>query len=379
MPKSADGGGALTPSPFVHAETSSIIIFQVTMEYFGNGSAHGPSIPAKFVENHDPFLVLLVRIGGTLSVVGSIFFIVSYCIFRRSRTFSRRLLLYLTIADLMASVGWLLSGFEKILNAKHPGALCVIQGYLLQFFYLASFLWTSCFAWHLFQIAWLANGHAYKLEWRYHLLSWGVPGGVCIYFAVRQLFFHEPGMGGTKDRPWCWITTNNPKDKFEWEQFVFFYFPLVAILIFNLFIYLLLLKRMKYNLSAMQLHSELKIKQRLLLYVGVFIFLSGWGLVNRVYQFLSPSGTPNYFLLCMDAICGPLQGFCNAIVYGINQKLRKRYIECCSRKLQGTDGSADYEKLKEDYDFKYANYGSGMDTAHYHESQRQSLPNSPGI
>ena len=120
MPKSADGGGALTPSPFVHAETSSIIIFQVTMEYFGNGSAHGPSIPAKFVENHDPFLVLLVRIGGTLSVVGSIFFIVSYCIFRRSRTFSRRLLLYLTIADLMASVGWLLSGFEKILNAKHP-------------------------------------------------------------------------------------------------------------------------------------------------------------------------------------------------------------------------------------------------------------------
>jgi hypothetical protein len=81
----------------------------------------------------------------------------------------------------------------------------------------------------------------------------------------------------------------------------------------------------------------------------------------------------------MDAICGPLQGFCNAIVYGINQKLRKRYIECCSRKLQGPDEGADYEKLKADYDFKYANYGSGMDTAHYHESQRQSLPNSPGI
>ena len=109
--------------------------------------------------------------------------------------------------------------------------------------------------------AWLANGHAYQLEWDITYYRGECLAVSVFYFAVRQLFFHEPGMGGTKDRPWCWITTNNPKDKFEWEQFVFFYFPLVAILIFNLFIYLLLLKRMKYNLSAMQLHSELKINK----------------------------------------------------------------------------------------------------------------------
>ena len=133
------------------------------MEYFGNGSAHNPSIPAKFVENHDPFWSCSCTSVVHCPSWDRYSFIVSYCLFRRSRTFSRRLLLYLTIADLMASVGWLLSGFEKILNAKHPGALCVIQGYLLQFFYLASFLWTSCFAWHLFQIAWLANGHAYRV------------------------------------------------------------------------------------------------------------------------------------------------------------------------------------------------------------------------
>ena len=338
--------------------------------HVGNGSVT-PQIPAKFVENHDPFLVLLVRVGGTLSVIGSVFIIVSYCLFRKSRKFSRRLLMYLTIADLFASVGWLLSGFEKILNAKHPGVLCVVQGYLLQFFYLASFLWTACFAWHLFQLIWLKNRRAYQLEWKYHLLSWGIPGAVCLYFAIRQVYFHEPGMGGTKDRPWCWITSNNPNDKFEWEQFVFFYFPLIAILLFNLFIYVLLLKRLRNNLSGM----ELKIRQRLLLYVGVFIFLSGWGLANRVYQFVSKTASPNYFLLCMDAICGPLQGFCNAIVYGINQKLRERYVACCNRNNNEYDRTQDYSALTADYDFKNPSYGSNT----YHRSQRQSLPESPGF
>ena len=95
-----------------------------------------------------------------------------------------------------------------------------------------------------------------------------------------------------------------------------------VILIFNLFIYLLLLKK-KYNLSAMQLHSELKIKRC----CCTLVFLSFLDEVGEsCISIWSPSGTLNYFLLCMDAICGPLQGFCNAIVYGINQKLRNIYI-----------------------------------------------------
>ena len=140
---------AAEQSPLAHAETSSIVFLRERWNILAM-AAHNP--PYRQSSSRTRSLRSTVRIGGTLSVLGSIFFIVSYCLFRRSRTFSRRLLLYLTIADLMASVGWLLSGFEKILHAKHPGALCVIQGYLLQFFYLASFLWTSCFAWHLFQI-----------------------------------------------------------------------------------------------------------------------------------------------------------------------------------------------------------------------------------
>ena len=63
MPKSADGGGALTPSPFVHAETSSIIIFQVTMEYFGNGSAHGPSIRQVRREPRSLLVLLCASVG----------------------------------------------------------------------------------------------------------------------------------------------------------------------------------------------------------------------------------------------------------------------------------------------------------------------------
>ena len=79
----------------------------------------------------------------------------------------------------------------------------------------------------------------------------------------------------------------------------------------------------------------------------------------------------------MDAICGPLQGFCNAIVYGINQKLRERYIECCKTKKEDLPDvdRADYAALEAEYDFKYPNYGSNGN----HRPQRQSLPESPGF
>ena len=311
-----------------------------------------PALPVNLYKD-DPVLLMLVRIGGCLSVVGSLFIIVSYCIFRRSRKFSRKLLLFLTIADLGASLGWLMSGFHVDMPLPdRPGTLCVIQGYVLQFFYLASFLWTACFAFHLFQLIWIKNRRAYKLGWRYHVLSWGIPGGICIYFGIKQ-YFKEPGMGYTQDRPWCWITSSSVDrpDKFQWETFAFFYIPLVSILLFNLCLYVCLVRRLHNNLSSM----EYKIRQRLVLYIAVFIFLTGWGLANRIYEFLDPDKKPSKFLLNMDAFCGPLQGFCNAIVYGINQKLRERYRRACCGQKGYTD--SDYDLLPNDA-FTHAEYGT---------------------
>lgn len=150
-------------------------------------------------------------------------------------------------------------------------------------------------------------------------------------------------MGSHTGRPWCWINSNGG-DTHEWMQFAFFYGPLMLVFLFNLMIYFMLCRKVGSFMSPLQ-H---KIRRRLFFYLGAFIFLSGWGLANRLWQ--SFDGEPLYFLSCADALCGPLQGFCNALVYGMNRRLRVRYWRmCCSggggaagEPLSGAAGEADH-------------------------------------
>ncbi len=96
--------------------------------------------------------------------------------FSDARKFSRRLLVYLSIADAGASASWFASSILWFLydndkatvsaadtadaavganavhrpvtgaNAGSASTGCVAQGFLLQFFSLASYMWTACFA-----------------------------------------------------------------------------------------------------------------------------------------------------------------------------------------------------------------------------------------
>lgn len=131
-------------------------------------------------------------------------------------------------------------------------------------------------------------------------------------------------MGPATDRPWCWIESAQ-SDSDQWMQFAFFYGPLLAVFSFNLCIYLWLCSRVRRLMSPLQ-H---KIKRRLMLYLSVFIILTFPGFANRIWQAADPDHTPNFILLCADSLCGPLQGFGNAIVYGLNKRLRQRYYRLC--------------------------------------------------
>ena len=139
-------------------------------------------------------------------------------------------------------------------------------------------------------------------------------------------------MGPTTGRPWCWIESAR-SDSDQWMQFAFFYGPLLGLFLFNLCIYMWLCRRVRRLMSPLQ-H---KIRRRLLLYLGVFIILTAPGLANRIWQAVDPNHTPNFALLCADSLCGPLQGFGNAVVYGLNKRLRERYHRLCCRRCLGRD------------------------------------------
>lgn len=135
-------------------------------------------------------------------------------------------------------------------------------------------------------------------------------------------------MGGT-ERPWCWITDGLTRGH-VWtegtlEQFVFFYLPLLFIFLWNLSLYVVLGRRV----SGSDMGST--IQKRLKLYLVVFLLCAVWGLAHRVYQMASADHEPNIYLSYLEAGFGPLQGFLNALVYGVNSQVIRRYGLLCQR------------------------------------------------
>lgn len=190
--------------------------------------------------------------------------------------------------------------------AARPRVLTVracAQAYVLEFGSLSSYLWTGCFAFHLYLLICNRKAEPGRFEKYYHIVSWGLPLLCVGYLLARQLGGHTEV--GNADRPWCvarsllppvvadlriacarldrcWIRDRTGNNE-HWnrgviEQFAMYYLPLTLVMVWNLVLYCLLSRSMHdYRMRRV-------IKRRLLLYLVIFLLCAVWGLVHRVYQ-----------------------------------------------------------------------------------------------
>lgn len=240
-----------------------------------------------------PSMFLALSISSGMSVAGSLFIILSWLLFTDMHFFSRKLIVYIAATDLFSSGAFLYAGIFKTGLLSNDGSEasleCTIQGFTLQFFVLASYLWTACFAYHLHQLITKKRKKAHQLEIYYHAVSWGIPILITIVLIVEKLTMHSDIIGGA-DRPWCWLTNHSSQsesyDMEQLQQFLMFYLPAVLIFSYNVSIYVFL---------ARQVHgTELgaNIRKRVLLYLLVFSICAVWGLVHRIYQLFSKDHQP---------------------------------------------------------------------------------------
>ena len=89
--------------------------------------------------------------------------------------------------------------------------------------------------------------------------------------------------------------------------------------------------------------------KRLTMYIIVFMFIRVWSVINR-FQNLANPNAPVYALYVLHSIFSPLQGLCNALVYGVNKTLlseyRKRFQQCCcaGRRSERLDSDVPHTK-----------------------------------
>jgi hypothetical protein len=112
-------------------------------------------------------------VASVLSFIGSGMIILCYICFSDLRKFAFKLVFYLSMADMMASISGFIQPMNK--NGDLDCGLCLTQAWILSIFELASVLWTACICHCLYQAVVHRDTDVHRFEPWYHAVSWGLP------------------------------------------------------------------------------------------------------------------------------------------------------------------------------------------------------------
>lgn len=251
-----------------------------------------------FTVEEERRLRLLVVGSACLSSVGSSVIIYSAVRFKElsRRFFAIRLIFFLSVTDLLASVFNVLGAFVDVHTVliTETSALCYTQAVGLLYFNLASIMWTSCFAFTLYRdvVPSYRRFALRKYEVFFHSACWTLPGVLsAACWRLRLL-----GDAGS----WCAIRSSHTR-----EYLLVFFLPLVLAFAFNVGTYALVWWGSR----------ERRVTRTTGLYLLAFAFVWLPSLIKsvKVCFFDSHAG---FALAAAEAVCMPLQGALNAAVYG---------------------------------------------------------------
>ena len=140
-------------------------------------------------------------VTSSLSLVGSSFIMVTWCLFPSLRTFPFKLIVFVSGADFFASVAYLFSINESMKKCNEQ-VYCSVIGFILHFFVCASFMWIFAISINLnLLLVQRVGNDILKYEKYYHMLTWGISLGL----SVTPIFFDGYGDAGN----YCWIKIKN--------------------------------------------------------------------------------------------------------------------------------------------------------------------------
>lgn len=233
----------------------------------------------------------VVLTSSLFSLLGSIFIIRTYLMFVDLRIFPFRIMVFLSIADMMSSISYIIGALTS---------LCFFPAIMTQYFDVATFCWTSLIVYMVIAVLRNRETKIEKDEYKFHLFGWGIPACI-LSIALLLADFGEAGN-------WCWITK-----KFHWIRFSCYYIPMIISVLFNIVGYIL----------SLGLQDQEPVQRKLRLVIIMFVFCRMWSVIHRFQEYVESDTLFVWALL--HAIFVPLQGFVNALVFGCNKRILFQY------------------------------------------------------
>lgn len=158
---------------------------------------------------------ILTTITSVLSLFGTLFIIASFFVWKDIRTTSRRILVYISLADFFTCVATIAAITNFWLSGSENHQVCLVQSIIGTLSVLCSFYWTVFMAVYLYISVCKKNSSlAERLMYVFHVCAWGIP--VLIVSVAASM--NKLGDNGNKvSAGWCWVNINlNWNDQVLW-------------------------------------------------------------------------------------------------------------------------------------------------------------------
>eukprot|EP00112_Aurelia_sp_Birch-Aquarium-sp1_P003840 Seg1433.1 transcript_id=Seg1433.1/GoldUCD/mRNA.D3Y31 product="G-protein coupled receptor 157" protein_id=Seg1433.1/GoldUCD/D3Y31 len=295
-----------------------------------------------------PLNEALVCITSILSMLGSLFIILSYIAWKDIRTTSRKVLVWLSISDFLIALGNVSGTFFHSTTPLLKDYKCIAQSFVISSASISSFLWSVTLAVCLYMTIIKNQQSLFETFLPYfHVFNWSVG------WVINAVAVSENKLGNTADEitaGWCWIlhnhtiqgtgnhTNTEEKQKDTEKMWMLFDYKAIEIISYAtiLIIYLMLKFQLRREIRV-RMSSQCKkptkagvlkiakIADRKLILIPVIFILARMPGTVRFLLFLTNNtavkpGPGSKALLSLQGIGDSSQGLLNCIFFCFLQK-----------------------------------------------------------
>ncbi|XP_077167318.1 G-protein coupled receptor 157 [Paroedura picta] len=297
-----------------------------------------------------PWERAVVLASCALSALGAGLLVASHGLWPELRTRARRLLLFLSLADLLSAAAYF---YGALRDFGGPAWDCVAQGALSAFANTSSFFWTVAVALDLYLCLVRAGpgpgpGPAPGLLALFHAVSWGVP----LVITVAAVALKKIGYDASEvSVGWCWIDIE-AEDRVLWMLLAGKLWEFLAYLILPVF-YILIRKHINRAHAALSEYRPILSRapavrprtsiadKKLILIPVIFIVLRIWSTVRFVLALCGSPSVQNPLLVVLHGVGNTFQGGANCIMFVFcTRVVRNKLFSClCCRHYDDLESS----------------------------------------
>lgn len=273
--------------------------------------------------NETPYFAIIVGILLFLSIICSVFLIVTFAIFGEGgkvRTYPIKLIMYLCTSLVIAFLFFLLSGMPVIV--LNPGA-CFFSALMVHYSFMANFCWTFCIAFNFYRMIVAQDRDTRSYEKWYHLASWGTPAVLVIIVGSLQHY------GRLTTAFFCYIDHPN-------AVLIAFFVPGLLIVSANTILFVFVAREIRETLKGaadIRGGDKKDLRRQLRVYISIVFSIGlSWifGFLSLLFSAPETVVVQAIFDILFN-IFTPLQGFFLFGSYCLNEKIFKKWAHFMGR------------------------------------------------